>query len=138
MNAVVERLCALPRDLRVRSASPVELVEATGYFDLRTKLTREAVCDVLRRNTSLVDDWLCWSQDKRTVTRWVFKQVGSDYEVYHSELVGAQQVAPYTMRDGRHVITYRMTFSDRINACAEYVVREICSIARLAGKRKSE
>ena len=96
-------------------------------------LTRNAILDVLRNDPSLVEDWELWSENKRC-DGWSFRFESDQYEVYYHRIIGAEPVAPYTVKGGHYVVDERLYFSDRFEACAKYVLREIPSLLR-AGKK---
>jgi hypothetical protein len=113
-ESVVERACRLPRDFHeLGNLSTFDLVRQSGYLDLPETLASEAAADFLRRNPSLVEDWLIWSSDKRVGSGWAFYEKSGGYIV---ELVPAGK-------------DKKLVFADKFLACAEYVVRELRWIA---------
>jgi hypothetical protein len=66
--------------------------------------------DVLRRHPKLVDEWQLWSEDKRVPSGWVFSR-GEESEVFF--FPGGE----------------RLRFRDQVEACAEFIVREIGSLS---------
>ncbi|MBV8979223.1 MAG: hypothetical protein JO261_07110 [Alphaproteobacteria bacterium] len=116
-DAVVARLCNLPVDFKRMKLSSVSLVERSGYLEFPKALSPNRVELYLRDNPALVDAWQIWSEDQRTSPAWAFEHKGAEYCVH---------LAP----GGE-----RLSFTDRYKACAEFVVRQILSIARHAKKR---
>jgi hypothetical protein len=105
----------LPVDFRtIRTLSAIALVQRSGYLENPAEFTRESVLGVLRANPSLIEDWMIWSQDQRTSPAWAFDTHEDGYRVV---------LAP----GGK-----KMIFADKFEACAEFVIRQIRSIARFA------
>jgi hypothetical protein len=115
---VVLAICRLPVDSRlIMSVSAVDLVRRSGYMAVRSEITVERLATCLRAHPDWVDGWFGWSEDSRAFPDWYAKE---------SE-PGRYQVG-YIDRPPRQP---PMTFTDRVQACAEYVYREIESMADL-------
>lgn len=141
-EAVVENLVRLPVDFRqIGTLSPVALIERSGYLETPEAVTRERVLALLQKSPELVDEWRIWSMDKRC-DGWGFREENGLYVVAHFSIEGAVPVpgATFTLEDGRTIqhtwkggqlrIVDRLTFRDRFEACAEFVLREVASIAQ--------
>jgi hypothetical protein len=74
-----------------------------------TLITVEAVKAVLNADPKLIDEWLLWSEDKRSPA-WFWYDENGSYVVGH-----------YPRGD-------RMVFPDATSACAEFIIRELRSI----------
>lgn len=112
-NAIVARVCELPAQFRARGdVSMVQLVLESGLIESPEALTPRAVSDYLRQHEHLVEAWTMLSEDKRTSSGWYF--------VERSDV--SFEVGYYP--DGP-----RISFSDRVQACAEFIVREANAIA---------
>jgi hypothetical protein len=77
-------------------------------------LTREGITEFLQENPNLIDAWMQWSEDQRTSPAWWFAKTNRVYTV------------------GLYPGGEEFTFTDRFDACAEFVIRQIESIARFA------
>jgi hypothetical protein len=110
---VVARICAVPIELRRRgTVSVAELVAESGYGADPTSLMVEAVSRYLRAHPELIEAWFGYSEDKRTSSGWyVTERSGGMFEI------------------GWHPAGDRVSVSDRADACAEFVVREVRAIA---------
>lgn len=109
-ESVVAKLSALPLSSRDSGRSALELVRESGYFSAPEKLTVADVALYLTENSALVDHWLYWSEDKRASKGWYFRKTVEDFVVGYFPNGECQQ------------------FSDGIEACAEFVVREVAAI----------
>jgi hypothetical protein len=96
-------------------------------------LTRKAIEGELRANPMLVDEWEVYSDNQRC-DGWVFRAEDGQYAVFRASTEGAIEVDTNTWRGGRYMVHERLTFNDRTEACAEYVVREVQSLAKFAKK----
>jgi len=110
---VVAKICDLPVQFKVRgNVSVVDLVAASGYPAAPEALTVTAVSAYLREHPDLIEAWLTYSEDKRTSSGWYVSQRSSG-----------------TFEIGYHPQGERISVSDRATACAEFIVREVRSIA---------
>jgi hypothetical protein len=92
--------------------SVVSLVDESGYRDAPTALKVEAVAAYLAQHPALVDAWIGYSEDKRVSSGWyVVASPGERFEV------------------GYYPKGETLYFEDRDRACAEFIVREVRSIA---------
>lgn len=118
----IERVCTIPRDFRERrDRSLREVIDASGYREIRPALTITALQDVLEGNPDLVGDWLRWSEDKRTSGGWAFD--GDEEHGWH-----VWQPFPEPLPDGRpgtKVRGERRTYDRAATACADYILSEI-------------
>ncbi len=48
----------------------------TRYKDLRAGFGARDLLSVIEKNPSLVDEWIAYSQDKRTIGGWSFDEAG--------------------------------------------------------------
>ena len=113
MHDSLEAVCRLAHDLRrFKSKSPVELLEESGYLARRQTISVRAIAERLRQAPNWVEAWFTYSQDKRTSSGWYVQQAES----------GCFVVADYP--DGE-----TLEFKDRVDACAEFVSRELRSLA---------
>jgi hypothetical protein len=110
---VVARICELPVQFKVRrTVSVVQLVNESGYLVAPAALTADAVSMYLRDHPELIEAWLAYSQDKRTSSGWYVTQRAADsFEI------------------GYFPAGERITVAGRASACAEFIVREVRSIA---------
>lgn len=112
-DAIVTRVCDMPVQLKARgNVSMMQLLLESGFIESSEVLTPRAVSDYLSQHEHLVEAWTMLSQDKRSSSGWYFKELSD----------GSYEVGYYP--DGP-----RFSFSDRVQACAEFIVRECHSIA---------
>ncbi len=94
------------------NVSMIQLVLESGLIKSPEVLTRRAVGDYLSNHAHLVEAWAMHSEDKRTSSGWYFVEKSDvSFEV------------------GFHPGGPRLPFSDRVQACAEFIVREANAIA---------
>jgi hypothetical protein len=110
---LVTRICRLPLEFKTRgNVSVIQLLDEFGYQASPTSLTVDAVSAVLRQSPELTDAWLGYSEDKRTSSGWYVMQREADsFEI------------------GYHPGSERIVVRGRESACAEFIVREVRSIA---------
>jgi hypothetical protein len=111
---VVLAVCRMPVDFQSGHRPPSELLRRSGYFAARSTITAETLVDCLSRHPYLVQAWTNWSEDKRTDRGWYLDAL----------------VVGYHEPGVRHT---PVRFDDPVRACAEFVLREVESIADAGG-----
>jgi hypothetical protein len=112
----IDAVCRVPVDLRNSNQSPVSLLRGAGYERLGEAVRASDIADSLRRHPDLAEAWLAYSSDKRVDQGW-----------YVTELPGG------AYRVGYYPAGVVLDFSDRTEAVAEFVVRELRSIGDNTG-----
>jgi hypothetical protein len=105
-------LIRLPRDFnRLRDVSIYSLLQDTGYFEVHGQITEDGIRHALVGEPVCVEEWLCFSADKRTSAGWFFRKGPRGYQV------------GYFPAERTHDQT--VDYSDGAAACAAFVKREI-------------
>lgn len=104
----IKRICHIPADFRKGNKSFHRLVHDTGIE--RQVLTETSVASALLSNPELVDDWLGWSEDQRSSPSYYFLEEKGKY------VVGGYPGEEF------------VEFSDRIAACADFIVKQVKSV----------
>jgi len=110
---MIERLCRLARDHKSGPRSIQDLLEESGFRDLRRTIRAEHLRRHLWKRMDLVDNWLDYSCDKRTAG-YYFREHAGRYEV--------GMVAP----DGGIAVVSQ--HRDPARACAEFILLELMDI----------
>lgn len=85
-------------------------------LDHRGEVTVEHLYECLAKDPRLIDAWQVWSDDNRSTPAWVFGTLGpNEFEVRHFDRSGST--------------TVRLRFEDRGRACAEYMLRNLETLA---------
>ena len=90
-----------------RGLSLRALIEGSGYRTLRPRIGALQLASVLRSTSEMVDEWLAYSEDKRTSFGWGF---------------GPTRDGDW-MVDGPDGVHER--FESRYSGCADFVLREL-------------
>jgi hypothetical protein len=110
-SATLAKIGSIPRDFRAGLGSPAQLVARSGYRSVGPTLTAAELVEFLQADPTLVEDWYIWSQDKRTSTGW------------YLSLYPAGGSIGYVGRADPE-----LRFASHVEACAEFIVRELASI----------
>jgi hypothetical protein len=102
-------VCHLPVMFRGGNKSFVQLVSESGVS--KGNLTTEALVPFLKENSSLIEDWLRWSEDKRASSGWFFRQEDGGYIV------------------GEYPNGERLAFQTAAAGCAAFIVKEVAPYA---------
>lgn len=93
-----------------RTVSIYDLLQQTGYSKVAENISEQDIYQELAKNPDFVDDWLVYSEDKRTTGGWYFKK--GDKNKY---LVGCVDETGVTETE----------YADKIKACAKFVKQEL-------------
>ena len=114
INEIVAKVVDIPWQFSIQGdISIYKLLEQSGYFENHAALTAVEIKKALKINPGLVQFWLQYSEDKRTSGGWYFKN--NDNGTF---TVGNLQSNP------------EILFLDGIEACAEYIKKEIEEIGK--------
>ncbi|RBP40339.1 hypothetical protein DES53_10845 [Roseimicrobium gellanilyticum] len=109
-------VCNIARDFPTSSLKA--LIDRSGYRMHRQEITKDAIEEHVRANQQLIDEWLRYSEDKRTSGGWYL-------DVRGPFVVGA-------LRTGE-----RKQFDDRAEACAAFIKNEVETWASVDDARKT-
>ena len=110
----------LPRKFNeLGNATIYSLLDDTGYFKIRTQVSEDKICEALHTHPECVDDWLRYSEDKRSDAGWYFQRCDKGYRVgYFSSRGNDIKSTEYT---------------DQVAACACFIKHEIEDIGQQLG-----
>ena len=105
-------LIYIPRKFEdLGNVSIYSLLCDSGYFETHSQISERTIREALRAHPETVDEWMRFSEDKRTNAGWYFRPSQKGYEVgYFSRSQGSVKSAEY---------------SDRTEACAVFIKNEI-------------
>jgi hypothetical protein len=109
---IKDKLILLPRVFnRIGNVAIYDLLKETGYFEMYDQLSEEIIFESLAQHPEYVNDWLTYSEDKRTNSGWYFKQEGPN----------SYKVGYFGGKESEN-IPYK--YIDRIKLCAAFIKRE--------------
>lgn len=92
-----------------------ELLEQTEYTKVAGQISEQDIYEELSVNPEFADDWLEYSENKRTDGGWFFKQ-----DDKNKFLVGRIDKTRITQTE----------YEDKIKACAKFIKQELDAITR--------
>ncbi|MFI9833771.1 hypothetical protein ACIHIX_39495 [Streptomyces sp. NPDC051913] len=110
----LDRLLNLPRDYKEGSKSPLQLLEEANPPRLEKAGFTRLVTERLRRRPELIKDWQLYSDNRRTTPLLYMKEDG--------------EVGVYD-----HGYTDVVRHDNKVDACADYVVRQTERLLEIAG-----
>jgi hypothetical protein len=115
-NDLAAEIVLLPRKFHsLGTVSMFSLLEATGYFRLHDQISEADIQAALVRCPECVQEWMQYSEDKRTSSGWYLIQNEEGcYETGHVADAGNY--------------TNRVQYENMIDACASFIKHEIESI----------
>ena len=117
LDRTIEALCRLPVDFHTEGdVSPIDLIVRSGYPALMSPLRVDRVRRCLGDHPDWVDSWFVWSANQRSSPAWwLAEKSATTYEVGYYDSKLERQEPP-------------LVFDDRVEACAEFMMRAISSI----------
>ena len=74
---LITAICSFPREYRtLRTISPREWIQTSGYLDQHQSITQEEIEDAIRADVSLIKNWVHFCQDKRWTPAWTIGKRG--------------------------------------------------------------
>lgn len=112
-RATAEAVARLSRTFLGRGdLSAYAILEQSGYLDRHADVTPDLLREILSGDASLVDDWLAFSENKRTTSGWYFRKEAAGFRVGFF-------VGDAGNKAGENART------DRVHACAEFIKKEV-------------
>jgi len=75
INDTINRLIDLPRRFNNGSNMSIhDLLKETRYFKIHNKISVESIRNRLAQSLEYVEDWILYSEDKRSGFGWYFKK----------------------------------------------------------------
>jgi len=118
-DAEREAVCLVARDTssRGRGVSLRDALQSANYRRCRPGLTPVNLTQHLSGRPDLIDDWLRYSEDKRTSGGWYIRAIGREWEIGRVALDSAIR-----------------RFSSAPEACAHYVLAELDFCAQVGNE----
>ncbi len=116
-NQLIKDIIFLPKKFYDEGNTSIySLLKGSGYFELYERVSESGILEVLTQYPECVNQWLDWSENKRTNSGWYFKQ----------DERGKYIVGFFPVIDGLKQIEY----SDSKEACADFIIKEIEEIRK--------
>lgn len=115
-NNIIKNIISLPEKFyALGNVSIYSLLKETGYFEMHNQVDEATILDELNRHPDYINQWLNWSDNKRT-SGWYFKQKDN----------GEYVVGYFPIRENLKQIE---SFDSK-EACAAFIKREIEEIRK--------
>jgi len=116
---LLRSIVKLPDDFNSRGdISSYLLLKEMGYFQKHNQVMEIDIKNELVKHPESIEQWIRWSEDKRTSSGWYFQQAGSN----------SFSVSPCTASQDSPALH----FSDKHAACAAFIKREIEDIRNIS------
>ncbi len=113
-NGFFTQLLSLYRRFtETKNISLAEMLVETGYLERYGEVSMEAIVPIIKDNPSYVEDWIEYSENKRTNRGWYIKPESSQYVVGCIEKLGEGQ---------------SRFFANKEEACSYFVIHELADI----------
>jgi hypothetical protein len=118
IDDIIAKIILIPRVLRKSENLSIEdLLKQIGYFLAYNEITEDLIYKKLSQCQECIDEWIAYSEDKRT------------NEGYYIKLEGKEYIVGYLGKNEN----FRFTkFGNKINACASYIKKELEEIRKLS------
>lgn len=112
-NIIIKIINLLERFYNIENEESIySLLQSTGYFEKYNQVQESKINEILNQYPKCVNQWLNWSENKRSSSGWYFKK--DDQE-------GNYIVGYYPDKENFKSIEY----SNVTEACATFIKREI-------------
>lgn len=114
---IIQTIIFLPdRFYTEGNVSIYALLKESGYFELHDQISETDIFEGLAQHIKSIDQWLSWSEDKRSSSGWYFKQ--NDNKKF--------SVGYFPPNEDLQTVEY----IDKTEACAAFIKREIENIRK--------
>lgn len=93
------------------NVSIYSLLKESGYFELHNQISEADIFEELTQHLEYIDQWLRWSENKRSSSGWYFRENES----------GKYVVGYFPFQESLKAIEY----FDKAEACSAFIKREI-------------
>ena len=112
LQTTILRVISLPRKFYQNGDVSIHsLLRDSGYFEMYELVSEEALCAAIYDHPEYINDWLSFSEDKRT-SGWYFQRSSNE-----------QWEVGYVSAGGGSIDAAR--YSDPARACASFVKHEV-------------
>jgi hypothetical protein len=108
---MTKNIISIPINAKKFNLSFRELLEDSNY-DALNPIDRITLMEALRADEDKVADWIGWSADKRVSSGWFFIENSGRYAVGYLSRENEQRLQDI--------------FDDKYEACADFILKEIC------------
>ncbi len=110
---IIKDICNIPVDCHeMGTISVYDLTKQSGYFENQNSISSEDIKKYLLLNTNIANEWLQYSEDKRTDSGWYFTK----NDKHNKYIVG------YLSNGNRCNET---VFSNIVDACTMFILSEL-------------
>ncbi len=89
LDDTINRICEFARRYRSEhEMTPRQIYEEAGYDLHHSEITQDAIEAVLRRDQTLIEEWLRLSEDKRWTPSWGLEESGDHWLLYRASESG--------------------------------------------------
>ena len=114
-NTLIELIYIPRRVCQDPAVSVHDFLKDAGYFEIRAQISEKNIYDVLVFHPDLVEDWLQYSEDKRSDHGWYF--------IKKSE---GKYIVGYLSKESDMVFEY----NDELKACSSFINRELGEVKK--------
>lgn len=116
-NDMISNIVSLPEKFEsIGDISIYSLLKEMGYFEIYDQINEADILDRLIKNPEYINQWLNWSEDKRSSSGWYFKKNENDNYI----------VGYFSIKEDHKIMEY----SNIKEACASFIKREIEEIRK--------
>jgi len=71
---ITDKIVSLPLEFKKADKSIFTLLEESGYFKLHNQILENEIVTSLMHHSEYIDQWLSWSENKRSSSGWYFNK----------------------------------------------------------------
>lgn len=110
----IQKICSIPLDFKTKNKSVNTLISESYYFIFHTHISLLDIKNHLLSHRGLINEWETWSSNKRS------------NEGFYLSLCDNKYMVGWINASGQ--IGYEKSFDSEVDACAEYISKELVEI----------
>lgn len=107
----IQAICRFPKIYSEQEMSAIEIVKISNYWKYRDNISLEDIIDEVKSDSSIVDSWIQFTEDKRWTPAWGLSHFDGNYTLF------------YMFRNGNTEIEIK--YKSGYDACARLIRLEM-------------
>jgi hypothetical protein len=112
----IEKICNLPVNFKLENKSAWTIAKESNFSEEYSTISAQNIKEFLLRHSHLIEKWIIWSEDKRTVGNYLLISE-------NKFIIGAL--------DENIKKIFEKEYETAIDACSEFVLLEIAAILNI-------
>lgn len=113
LDNTIDKIIYLPKEFSKKGDTSIyDLLKKSGYFEKFNQISEDKILKAVKENPLCINDWLLWSENKRSDSGWYFKKYSDNKYAVGNLISGKGNIQ-------------EIEYSDASVACAAFIKKEI-------------